>query len=76
MQKQFFSSYNIFTKALVFQDITFELDIIISKSNNFTYSKFSNIVRRIMFVLCNEILIFKILNAFIQVFRIFLLFSN
>ena len=70
-REAFFSSQGMLAKASAFQRMTPGLDLIHSRPGDPAHSEFSGIVRRIMPVLCNEILLPKSLEKFSELFRKF-----
>ena len=76
LREKFFSKHDMLIKPSILQHMTFDLNIICSKSEDSAHNEFFKIVRRIMSILCQEILLSKALEKFSKRFRIFFFLAD
>lgn len=70
-REKFFQAYELTLEFSALQAMTLALDLILSRSDNLTHSEFADIVRRVMSILCHEILTSSILKIFTECFQSF-----
>lgn len=70
-KKEYLRQYKIILELSILQTLTLALNIIFSRLDNFAYSKYVDIVRRIIFYLLKYIFQLKIVEIFVVRFRSF-----
>lgn len=70
----FLTNHEMTLKFFTFQAMTSVLNLIKSRLNDFAHNEFFDLMKRVMFIICADILIKVVLQIFIKKFRFFFLF--
>lgn len=70
-REKFFQAHELTLEFSALQAMTLALDLILSRSDNSMHSEFADIVRRVMFILCHDILTSSTLKIFTECFQSF-----